>query len=314
MKVTMQQIADIAGVTRATVDKVVHNRPGVRPATREHIQKILTEYNYLAAGAVSSPREIRPRKLAIVSLSPSYDYYFQEVREGMEEQLRLYQTSGLAADYYYYDSADPESLLSTLSYLEKEPIDALAVRGINYPGIHQCIRSLTKKDIPVITFDSDLPETDRLCFIGEDLARTGRIAASLMGKLLNGEGKTALIGTSLNTNSTSGRFEGFLSLLSEEYPKIQVVEKLETLGPFHHLRKSPGNAAETPRSWRHLERRQLQRRYDSGHQRCRKTERSENHRHDLLPFRCSADPAEPNRFHSGACTETNRRTGNPDRL
>ena len=62
MKVTMQQIADIAGVTRATVDKVVHNRPGVRPATREHIQKILTEYNYLAAGAVSSPREIRPRK------------------------------------------------------------------------------------------------------------------------------------------------------------------------------------------------------------------------------------------------------------
>lgn len=230
MKVTMQQIADIAGVTRATVDKVVHNRPGVRPATREHIQKILTEYNYLAAGAVSSPREIRPRKLAIVSLSPSYDYYFQEVREGMEEQLRLYQTSGLAADYYYYDSADPESLLSTLSYLEKEPIDALAVRGINYPGIHQCIRSLTKRDIPVITFDSDLPETDRLCFIGEDLARTGRIAASLMGKMLNGEGKTALIGTSLNTNSTSGRFEGFLSLLSEEYPKIQVVEKLETLG------------------------------------------------------------------------------------
>ena len=43
MKVTMQQIADIAGVARATVDKVVHNRPGVRPATREHIQKILTE-------------------------------------------------------------------------------------------------------------------------------------------------------------------------------------------------------------------------------------------------------------------------------
>ena len=31
MKVTMQQIADIAGVTRATVDKVVHNRPGVPP-------------------------------------------------------------------------------------------------------------------------------------------------------------------------------------------------------------------------------------------------------------------------------------------
>jgi DNA-binding LacI/PurR family transcriptional regulator len=55
MKITMQQIADIAGVTRATVDKVVHNRPGVRPATREHIQKILTEYNYRLSGSQALP-------------------------------------------------------------------------------------------------------------------------------------------------------------------------------------------------------------------------------------------------------------------
>ncbi|MGI6007488.1 MAG: substrate-binding domain-containing protein [Ruminococcus sp.] len=230
MRITMQQIADIAGVTRATVDKVVHNRPGVRPATREHIQKILTEYNYQAAGTHTLPDSPVSKRLAVVTLPPSYDYYFQDLKNGMEKQLKMYQNSGLNTDYYYYDSADPESVLSTLSYLEGEPIDALAVRSVNYPGVSLCINRLVKRGIPVITFDSDLPDTERMCFIGEDLNRTGRISASLMAKLLNGQGKIAIIGSSLNTNSTFERFEGFLSLLAEEYPKIQVAEKLETLG------------------------------------------------------------------------------------
>lgn len=230
MKITMQQIADIAGVTRATVDKVVHNRPGVRPATREHIQKILTEYNYQTTRAPSCTAAPLPKKMAVVTLAPSYDYYFQDLKTGMDEQMKLYQGSGMTADYYYYDSVDPESLLSTLSYLEREAVDLLALRGVNYPGVSASISRLIKKGIPVLTFDSDLPETDRFCFIGEDLKLTGRICASLMAKLLDGEGQIAIIGSSLNTNSTAGRFEGFLSLLSEEFPGIKVVKKLETLG------------------------------------------------------------------------------------
>jgi LacI family transcriptional regulator len=168
--------------------------------------------------------------LAVITLSPSYDYYFQDVKDGMDRQLKLYQNTGLSVDYYYYDSADPESILSTLSYLENDSISALAIRGVNYPGVGQYIDRMMKKGTPVITFDSDIPETKRMCFIGEDLNRTGRISASLMGKLLNGKGKVAIIGASLNTNSTSERFEGFLSLMAEEFPHIQIVEKLETLG------------------------------------------------------------------------------------
>ncbi len=45
-KITMQSIADLVGVSRATVDKVIHNRPGVSDEVREKIRGIILETNY----------------------------------------------------------------------------------------------------------------------------------------------------------------------------------------------------------------------------------------------------------------------------
>ena len=46
MKFTIKQIADMAGVSRGTVDRVIHNRYGVKPDVKERVEKILTEINY----------------------------------------------------------------------------------------------------------------------------------------------------------------------------------------------------------------------------------------------------------------------------
>ena len=46
MAVTIKEIASIAGVSRGTVDKVIHNRPGLRPETYEKVKKVLDDLNY----------------------------------------------------------------------------------------------------------------------------------------------------------------------------------------------------------------------------------------------------------------------------
>ena len=48
MGITLQQIADLAGTTKSTVDKVIHNRPGVSEKKRQEIKKLLEEYGYEA--------------------------------------------------------------------------------------------------------------------------------------------------------------------------------------------------------------------------------------------------------------------------
>lgn len=44
--VTINEIAKLANVSRATVDKVIHNRPGVKQETRDRVQAILDNVNY----------------------------------------------------------------------------------------------------------------------------------------------------------------------------------------------------------------------------------------------------------------------------
>lgn len=46
MAITLKQIAKLAGVSCSTVSRVINNRPGVSPSTRERVQKIVHEYGY----------------------------------------------------------------------------------------------------------------------------------------------------------------------------------------------------------------------------------------------------------------------------
>lgn len=229
MKITMQQIAEMAGVTRATVDKIVHNRPGVSARTKERVQKIISEYNYTPPNRTPSIKRSSLARLAIITLPPTHDYYMEELKAGMDYQLNLYHDIPLQAEYYFCNASDPQSLVSIVSYLETQEIDALAIRGMNYPEVNAYICSLTSKNIPVITFDSDLPSSDRLCFVGEDLRGTGQVAASLMAEIVGETGKVAVIGSSMNTNSTSERIAGFTDYMQEEHPNIDLLDVIETL-------------------------------------------------------------------------------------
>ena len=60
MKVTMKQIAEIAGVHRSTVDKVIHGRPGVSDDVRQKVQKIIDELRDLAKKEkIETPEELK---------------------------------------------------------------------------------------------------------------------------------------------------------------------------------------------------------------------------------------------------------------
>lgn len=230
MKITMQQIAEKAGVTRATVDKVVHGRPGVSPATKERIQKILLEYDYrLPLRMPAEKRVSGSARVAVVTLHPSHDSYMKRLKAGMDHSIAQCYGLRFEAEYYYYDASNPESLLSIIDYLRQQEIDALALRGMDYPGVADYLESLFEKKIPVITFDSDMPESGRLCFVGENLQGTGRVAASLIGELVGGRGKVAVIGSSRKVNSAAERIRGFQDYMEKEYPDVEVLEPIETL-------------------------------------------------------------------------------------
>lgn len=210
MKPTIKMIAELSGVSRGTVDRVLNNRPKVHPAKKERVLKVIREINYtpnLAARALVMNR--KSLKLGIVL--PDWTGHFkQEVTRGIEtarEEMKVY---GIELTLERCASEQPEEFVVAVDRLLHQGMKGLAICAVDSIAVREKIQAVTAAGIPVVTFNSDLPGSGRTCFVGQDLYRSGRIAASLMNKLA-APGERVLV--AIGNKEFSGhqqRMEGFM--------------------------------------------------------------------------------------------------------
>ena len=100
----------------------------------------------------------------------------------------------------------------------------LLINGTD-PGIAQVIQKAVEAGIPTVVYDSEIPNSNRHCFIGSDWYEMGRLQGERMGKLVNGKGKVACMGILGMENMEAG-FKGFQDALNK-YPNIQFIGKYD---------------------------------------------------------------------------------------
>lgn len=229
MSITIKQIAEIAGVSRSAVDKVLHDRPGISPEIREKVKKIAKEHHYVPnyfARALSTAG--KPLVFAIIIPCPSRAIFFQMLTDGMNAAAKSLSMYGVNLEFYYTDGFDENKMKDVLNYLEKKEIHGIAIRFKDDMFIRSAIDRFNEKGIPVITFDSDIPESGRICFVGEDNYKIGRTAAALLAKCSKGKGKAAMITGSHQIRAHRLRAEGFKQVIAESYPDMVTLDPIET--------------------------------------------------------------------------------------
>lgn len=228
MKITINKIAEMAGVSRGAVDKVLHNRPGVRPEVRSRILDVIAQTGYRP---LHPPQKAVPAvtRTAAVILPRQSNPFFAALKRGMDHACETLQDAGLVLEYYFCDDADINGMLSLLKRLESRPIDAYLIRGVRSGCLREKLDALSESGRAVIFIDSDVPGAQRLCLIGEDCYKSGRIAASLLAKSIGFSGEAAIIGGFPEISGHRLRIKGFEDVIRERWPKIQIVEKLFTL-------------------------------------------------------------------------------------
>jgi ribose transport system substrate-binding protein len=82
-----------------------------------------------------------------------------------------------------------------------------------------------KKDISVLTIDTDAPNSDRICYIGTDNYTAGKIAGEKMAEILDGKGKVAIATGSLTAMNSIERMKGFEDAI-KEYPGIEIIKPI----------------------------------------------------------------------------------------
>ena len=105
--------------------------------------------------------------------------------------------------------------------IAKKPAGIL-LTSINAQALQPVINQAIKQGIPVISFDSDSPNSNRYAYLGTSNQEAGSIAAKYLGKQLNGKGQVAVVTTPGELNLDQ-RAQGFEAEMKTDFPGIQVV-------------------------------------------------------------------------------------------
>jgi LacI family transcriptional regulator len=227
MAVTIKQIAELANVSRGTVDKVLNERPGVKNETRNKVLQIAKELNYhpnlLGKALVQSKA---PVKIGII-FTPEYNPFIQEMLIGVKNATAEYSDFGIEVITRTPISLEVSEEIALLNELEREGVSGIAVFPIDDNAVRNKINQMTSNGIAVVTFNSKLEGTQSLCFVGQDHKKGGKTAAGLMSKLLPPSGQIGVIISSFNLSCHQNRLEGFRNRCKESWKNLEIVEVQE---------------------------------------------------------------------------------------
>ncbi len=225
-RATIVEIARVAGVSTATVDRTLNNRPGVKARTRSQVIDAAVRLGYLPdhrAGAVP----VAGRRAAIDFVLPGGTNTFLKVLADHIAALGEARQDEAEIRIHRIDDFDPEALASTLSGL-KGRTDAIGVLPLDHPLVREAIRDVVGSGVPVLTMVTNISNVPRLGYVGIDNRAAGRLAGYLLGRLIRAPGgEVALFAGSLSYRGHEEREMGFRHILAEEYPELKVVELRE---------------------------------------------------------------------------------------
>ena len=211
MAVTIQQIAEQAGVSRGTVDRALNHRGRINPEVAERICRLADEMGYVQKERKHS-RTAKDERLKIgVVTQLARSSFMQEVNRGIEKAAVELKEKGIQLILKEGLSVDEEEQLQAIEELEQEGIRGLAIMPVDSETVREKLNALIEeKNIPVVTFNSDIVGTRRTCFVGMDNRKSGRTAAGLLGMLTRGNGKILIITGYFSNHVDNQRVDGFV--------------------------------------------------------------------------------------------------------
>ncbi len=221
---TIPQIAEAAGVSTATVDRVLNNRPGVGQATVERVRGAME-----SLGAVSPVRG-RPRasqgfKFAFV-LPAARRGFFDLVDRVIAQSAGDFRHKHITELTHRISADDGSAFAAQLAKLTD--VDGIALLAPDTPLAKVAINELVRSGVHVVTIFSDVAGSQRETYIGVDNKGAGRTAGLLIGRELahQASSRCALFSPNSRYASETDRMVGFEQVLQERQERGEPIEVL----------------------------------------------------------------------------------------
>lgn len=237
-KPTANDIANYLGISRGTVSRALNNRDRISEETKAKVLEAARKLGYKPNMAARALVKNKIYKVAICIFSEP-KYFWNLVKDGINRAYDDLKHFGLDISIVENDIEDPQSQIEQLRKLADEGVEAVALSPNDPQIMDSIVDELIERGIPVILFNADIPTSSRICYIGCNYLKAGRLAGHLLGSLLNGRGKVAVLTFSQVIITIQQRIMGFNESISD-YPGIEVL-------PICRLKRSGEGAYEYTR-------------------------------------------------------------------
>jgi len=217
-------IARLAGVSTATVDRVLNQRAGVRAATQQRVLRAAAELGHAVLPAVQAGAVAASRPMQLSFLLPAGNNRFIRMLGDMVGYSQEHWTPwNVRCRSEFIESFNPLALADALRRHGRRA-DGVALMALEHPAVREAVHELVAAGVPVVTLISDLSNASRTAYLGLDNRAAGRTAGYLIGRFIGQRpAKVALIAGSRSYRAHEEREAGFLHVLAEMFGQLEVV-------------------------------------------------------------------------------------------
>ena len=218
---TLKEIAERAGVSIGTVDRVIHNRGRVSRKTLENVRRIIEQTDYKPNMFAKNLKLSKYFIFGVVMPKPSDDdEYWALPINGINRAQQELSGHKVDVKFFFYDKYSEKSLNDTIPKILGTKLDGLLMVPA-LPGPFEKFAAKIPKDVPCVFFDSFIPNLTYITYIGQDSFRSGFLAGHLMHILIKEPGYLAVIKVLPEGYHITDRVNGFLSYF-EKYPDYRL--------------------------------------------------------------------------------------------
>ncbi len=229
-KPTTKDLAKAAGVSLATVDRVLNTRAGVRQATVERVQRAIREINFVRD--MSAANLARKKEYKVVFLLPDHDDEFIDlIQNEIAKTARFLAYERTVVSIIRAPANDPHRVAEQMDNLSINEIDGVAIMAPETPQVRDAILRLEAQGLAVVAFVSHQPNAEGANYVGINNEAAGRTVGQLMARFTGMRQGTVLVLTeTMQSRDSQERRLGFDTIMEKYSSRLKVSPSMETYG------------------------------------------------------------------------------------
>lgn len=224
-KITIIDVARKAGVSKGTVDRVLHNRGEVSAKSAEKVRKAIEELNFHPNMYASLLASKKPK--TIICLMPQYEVgeFWEKEYNGFMDGAQKVASLNVNVEVEFYNQYDATSFVEASERVLEAKPDGVVMPALFQEETHKFAQRLQENEIPYVYVDTKVSDDDKfISYIGMPRRDSGFTCGALLTVNFKPQDvkKVMVVRIKREGDPTKKRRMGFMEYMSQNFPAAKI--------------------------------------------------------------------------------------------